>query len=126
PEQRDAEAQRQRGGAHGLRVLPRQPKDEFVGEECPLRVPRVEQPRLRDADTRWPDALRNADRLLDRQHRLAAAIGGAVTPVAELAEERGDAKRCRQAYPAARLAAIADGERDGEQRARPVAEQQIG
>ena len=57
PDQRDAEAERQRRAAHGLRVLPRNAKDEFVGQKCPLGVAGVEEPCLRNADTRRPNAL---------------------------------------------------------------------
>ncbi len=112
PEQRDAETERQRRAAQGLCVLPRNAKDEFVGQKCPLRVAGVEQPRLRNADTRRPNALRHTDRLLERQRRFAAAIGGAVMPVAELDQKRRYTEDRREPCPADRLAAVADGERD--------------
>ena len=62
-------------------------------------------------DTRRPNALRHTDRLLERQRRFAAAIGGTMMPVAELDQKRRHPEGRREPCPADRLFAIADGER---------------
>ena len=52
-------------------------------------------------------------------------IGSAVAPIAELDDEGRHAERPREPCPGDQVASVADGERNRDQRAGPVAKQQI-